>query len=331
MKRPSLIAAVMLGLAVGSGALANDGIAERGAGGLVFRHNDQIDMLSEDLYVSAQEIRVSYRFRNRTGADVRVIVGFPLPDHDLREDFYGDTAYPTDFRTTVDGRPIAMQVEYRAFWQNEDHTDLLTRLGVPIMYRDDQGLDPIVAALSALPDADRSRLLEIGLVEPFDDPEPGRRLSPIWTVRETWYREQVFPAGRDVLVEHRYRPGAGGTHSSALALPGFRDSEEGRAMIARYCIDPAFLAGVDRLARGTNGEYVGEQYVSYILTTGAGWRSPIGEFRLVVDKGRPGNIVSFCGEGVRRIGPTRFEIRRRNWRPTQDLHVLIIQPPPSGD
>ena len=37
-------------------------------------------------------------------------------------------------------------------------------------------------------------------------------------------------------------------------------------------------------------------------------RSPIGRFRLVVDKGAPGNLVSFCGEGVRKISPTRFEM-----------------------
>jgi hypothetical protein len=331
MTRLFLGVASMVSCSLAAAALANDGIAEREAGGLVFRTTDEIDMLSEDLYVSADEIRVRYLFRNRTPRDVRVTVAFPLPDHDLREDFYGDTAYPRDFRTSVDGRPIALQTEYRASWQGEDHTDLLERLGIPIMYRDEQGLDPIVAALSALPQAEQQRLLDIGLVEPFDDPRQGRSLSPIWTVKETWFREQVFPAGRDVVVEHRYRPGAGGTHSSALAIPEFRESESGRAMIDLYCVDSAFLGGLDRLARGTRGEYVGERYVSYILATGAGWRSPIGEFRLVVDKGRSDNIVSFCGEDVRRIGPAQFEMRRTNWRPTSDLHVLIISPPPRAE
>ena len=31
-------------------------------------------------------------------------------------------------------------------------------------------------------------------------------------------------------------------------------------------------------------------------------------------------------QGVRRIGPTQFEMRHRNWRPTRDLHVLILGP-----
>ena len=66
--------------------------------------------------------------------------------------------------------------------------------------------------------------------------------------------------------------------------------------------------------------------MSYILTTGAGWRSPIGEFRLVVEKQRPEDLVSFCGEDVSRISPTRFEMRRRNWRPDRNLDVLFLRP-----
>ena len=69
-----------------------------------------------------------------------------------------------------------------------------------------------------------------------------------------------------------------------------------------------------------------QRTVEYILTTGANWAKPIGDFRLVVDKGKPGNLVSFCGEGVRKISPTQFEMRKRNWRPTRDLEVLILEP-----
>src|SRR5687768_9453452 len=96
--------ATILALVFAASAWANDGIAEREAGGLVFKHSDEIDMLSEDLFVSADEIRVRYRFRNQSPREVRVTVGFPLPDTDLRDEFYGDVAYPTEFRTSIDGR-----------------------------------------------------------------------------------------------------------------------------------------------------------------------------------------------------------------------------------
>jgi hypothetical protein len=79
-------------------------------------------------------------------------------------------------------------------------------------------------------------------------------------------------------------------------------------------------------AGGEAGGLLPETTVGYILKTGANWRSPIRNFRLVVDKGSPDNIVSFCGTGIRKISPTQFEMQRTNWRPDRDLRVLILQP-----
>lgn len=324
MKRFILTTVAVLGLGAGAIVHANDGVAEMAAGGLVIRQTRDIDMLSEDLFVSADEIRVAYVFRNRSASPVRTIVAFPLPDRNLAEMGDGETAWPTDFQTEVDGRPVRMQVERRAFLRGAEHTALLRELNIPIA-----GENIYFAASEAierLPAAQQQRLERLGLVEGFDN--GGRRAyEPRWTVRELWHWEQVFPVGRNLNVRHRYRPGAGGTAGSALADPEYRRGENGRYQIDRYCIDNQFVAAVDRMrARNADGEgMMLETHLSYILTTGAGWRSPIGEFRLVVDKGRPENLVSFCGDGVRRISPTQFEIRRRNWRPTSDLHVLIVR------
>ena len=328
-----LLIAAMLLAATGA-ARANDSIAEAAAGGLVLRQSGDIDLVSEDLYVSAREIRVHYVFRNRADHDVRTIVAFPLPDRALGEDGESETAWPADFQTRVDGRPVEMRVERRAMLGDVDRTALLESLDVPI------GGDDIVAAVETavarLADDQRHRLESLGLIETYEEgtgSEVRRASIPRWTARETWHWEQVFPAGRDLVVEHRYTPGTGGTVLTALASAQYRQSEYGREQIARYCIDSAFLAAVERLARRAGSEMpsVDEQWLSYILVTGANWRSPIGTFRLVVDKGDPRNLVSFCGEGVRRIGPTQFEMLRTNWRPTQDLHVLILRPFPGAN
>jgi len=314
MSRTLLLIAI-LGLA--TAALANDSVAETAAGGLVLRQSRDIDMVSEDLYLSRLEVRVRYVFRNRSPRPVRTIVAFPMPDRNLAAEEEGDIAWPAEFRTRADGRAVTMRVERKAMLGGVDHSALLTRLGVPIAGRDrDPALD---RALAALARPARERLAALGLAE-------GGR--PLWTVRETWYWEQVFPAGRDLAVEHRYRPGLGGTVMTALGSRDVRDSDYGRQTIARYCIDEDFIATVERAARRSEGGMApyAEDWLSYVLTTGANWRSPIGDFRLVIDKGDPRNLVSFCGEGVRRISPTRFEIRRRNWRPTRDLHVLFLHP-----
>ena len=121
---------------------------------------------------------------------------------------------------------------------------------------------------------------------------------------------------------------ATGSVESAIAFKSMRGTSDFRQMAALYCIDDAFIAAVDRLSRKdeVQGPGMPDKWIDYILTTGANWRSPIGRFRLVVDKLNPRALISFCGEGVRRIGPTQFEIRRRNWRPARDLHILIATP-----
>ena len=323
--------AALAALLLGMPALANDSAAVSGAGGLVLTRNDQIDMVSEDLYVSAERVRVRYVFRNRAARPVRLTVAFPLPDFDLATFGEGDRGQLSGFSTRVDGRPVRMQVERRALAGGVDHSALLRSLGIPI----DTGADgydpgPVGAALNRLRPAEQRRLERLGLIEGFNDGGT-RRYDARWLVRETWHWDQLFPAGRDLVVEHGYVPGTGGTVSTGFGNPEILSEEYVREGIRRYCADAEFLAAAERMVRRPGVVNVSEQWISYILTTGGNWRSPIGDFRLVVDKGRPENLVSFCGEGVRRISPTRFEMRRRNWRPERDLDVLILVPAREGD
>jgi len=46
----------------------------------------------------------------------------------------------------------------------------------------------------------------------------------------------------------------------------------------------------------------------------------------VVDKGDLRNLVSFCGDGVRKISPTQFEMRKSDFTPEGNLYVLILEP-----
>jgi hypothetical protein len=314
----AIVPIILAALALAAPAAANDSTAEHAAGGLVLTRSADIDMVSEDLFISAGEVRVRYVFRNRSPREVRTIVAFPMPDRDLREEREMDVAFPSGFGTRVDGRRVAMKVERKAMLGGFDNTVLLARLGL--------APDSDSEALGRLKPADKTTLEKLGLAE-ADEYGAGRgrerHLAPIWTVKESWFWEQAFPPGRDLAIEHRYVPGTGGTVDASLGFPEFRAAPEGRAMIREYCVDSAFLAGLDRM-RGRSAA-TPEQRIGYILTTGGNWRSPIGDFRLTVDKGAPGNLVSFCGEGVRKISPTRFEMRKKNWRPDRDLRILIVQ------
>ena len=324
-------AGALLATVAAHAAFANDSSAEKAAGGLVLRQDRDIDMVSEDLFVSPALVRVRYVFRNRAAQPRRITVGFPMPDRDLSYEMESEVAYPGDFHTMVEGRPVRMSVERRAILNGVDRTAELVRLRVPISPAPGQRAENLARAIGRMPRATKERLASLGLLDADSLHADQPQVLPMWTVRETWHWDQVFPAGRDLRVEHRYAPGVGGTAGVPLANHDWRAGENGREYQREYCTDAAFLAAIDRMsqrAESRQGEYPQERRLGYILTTGGNWRSPIGDFRMVVDKGSPNAIISFCGDGVRRLSPTQFEVRHRNWRPDRDLAVLIVAPIP---
>lgn len=340
LARP-LAAVLVLGAVVtGSAALlasaqpaaANDSSAELAAGGLVFVRNEAIEMRSEDLFVSTRLVRVKYRFFNRTEEDVVSLVAFPMPDITIDSPEY-NVSFPTedpvrllDFTTEVNGAPVATQVEQRVTAHGLDRTALLTSMDLPLAPH----LRSTNMALDALPSDRWDELVRLGLAEvvEYDDTGTGmkRHLEARWTLHTTFYWEQRFPAGAETLVEHRYVPSVGLSVGSMIGQPGAASDPYTKPTIDKYCVDKSFLAAAERAAKKAvdNGGYLAEQRVGYILTTGANWAGPIGEFRLVVDKGSPDNLVSFCAEGVTKIGPTLFEVRKTDFVPTENLDVLIL-------
>jgi len=119
-------------------AQANDSTAELATGGLVFTRNRDVEMRAEDLFVSATEIKVRYRFFNSAAQDVTTLVAFPMPEIEGGALSDGDIAIPTDdpenilgFSTTVDGKRVTTHVEQRVRAQGIDRTDMLRGLGIP--------------------------------------------------------------------------------------------------------------------------------------------------------------------------------------------------------
>lgn len=89
----------------------------------------------------------------------------------------------------------------------------------------------------------------------------------------------------------------------------------------------AAVRKVDKAMRDAKGFGFTEGWLSYVLTTGANWNGPIGTLRVIVDKGDPANLVSFCAEGVSKTGPTTFEFTYTDFWPTQDLKILFALKP----
>ncbi|GGI24349.1 DUF4424 family protein [Bradyrhizobium guangdongense] len=302
-------------------ARANDSTAELATGGLIFTRSPDIEMRSEDLFISMTEIRVQYRFFNHSSRDVDTQVAFPMPDISFGMD--SDIAIPTNdpenilgFSTTVDGSPVAALVERKALLNGIDKTETLKTLNVPLAPRTGQKQDH-------LSQETWDRLIREGLIE--DTPRADGYMTPKWVLKTTYHWQQRFPAGQEVSVSHRYLPSVGGTvpmsASTFLDNPSILQIERSKGL-NRFCVDQDFL---NSMVRSPNLNWQ-QNYMEYILVTGANWSGPIREFRLVVDKGAPENLLSFCGHGVRKISPTQFEVRASNFVPSANISLLILKP-----
>jgi hypothetical protein len=331
MRNPILLAAVAL-VAMPLASLANDSSAELTNRGLVLTASPAVEMRSEDLYISASQVRVTYRFANTSPADVTMVVAFPMPDITIEgEDDM--LAVPTQdpvnivgFTTIVDGHAVHAEVEQKAVKNGVDRTAYLRALGVPLAPH----LEATNKILDALPQARKDEIIRLGLGQIMEyDSGNGweRHLYATWTLKTTFWWRQTFPAGREVVVQHRYTPSVGQTAGTSWGSDYWTKDPAYAAQRRRFCVDDAFLRAVKTTPHRADVEFAPytEQRIDYVLTTGANWKKPIGDFRLVVDKSDTDSLVSFCGDGVKKIAPTQFEVRHTNWTPTRELSVLILK------
>jgi hypothetical protein len=329
------LAALIAAVGLGTIAVANDSSAELATGGLVLTKNPAIEMRSEDLFISTKAVRVHYVFANTSAKDVTILVAFPLPDITIEgpdDNIVVPTDSPTNllgFVTTVDGRPVQAQVEQKALKNGADITAYLKRLGVPLAPH----LQSTNAVLDKLPKAAQDALVAKSLAIP-DDYDDGHgmehHLTATWTLKTTYYWQQTFPAGRTLDVEHNYTPSVGGTAGTMWGDPTFVGQALYTQGRAQYCIDGDFLAAATqakaKVTATSNNGYMTEQRIEYVLTTGANWKAPIGDFHMTIDKGATNNLVSFCGNGVAKISPTQFEVHYTNFTPTKDVAILLLVP-----
>ncbi|MER9073534.1 DUF4424 domain-containing protein [Mesorhizobium sp. M0904] len=318
-------------------ALANDSVAELGTGGLILSRSDAVAMESEDLYISPEKVTVDYVFRNNTDKDVNAIVAFPMPD--IEGDPEEIPAIPEaqsdnflGFEVTIDGVPAKPQLEQKVFALGIDIRADLKAQGVPFYPFGDAAK----AALAKLPQAVTDDWVNRGIIiEDTADDGSGMKTvyTPFWQLRSTYWWRSTFPANRAVHVSHRYKPSVGGTSSVSFFYDGQFQGQYA-AYKTRYCMDDAFENAVRKAAKDDPDGYPKyfENRIAYILTTGGNWASGnIGTFKLTVDKGDPRNLVSFCGENVRKIGPTTFEMKAQNFYPEHDINILLLEPSDGGN
>lgn len=327
-----VLAIIFLLLATALPARANDSFAETALGGVVLKETDAISLDKEDLFISEEEVRVNYEFTNTTDKDVEALVAFPLPDQsydEASESIVRDLRAEIGFQTVFDGKPLDYDIVQQAFVKDVDVTERIKALGLPLAQSGDG--DTFTPLVNKLDGATRKALADDGLLtEMTFDAGNGEETAyhAIWTLRTIITRKQVFPAGKTVKVSHRYKPLVGGSVGGALNAE-YRKEDWGKFQAVKYCIEDdwyrAFDAQREKRKSNENLSPYNEWWIGYVLKSGANWKGPIKDFRMVIDKGKPENLVSFCAEGVKKIAPTQFEVRKTNFEPKDDVNVLIVK------
>ena len=244
-----------------------------------------------------------------------------IPD-DQSDNFLG-------FEVSVDGQPVKPTLEQKAF-----------ALGIDVR-RPAQGQQRARQPVRCNRCSRRSKpcrrqtaqdWIDRGLlfIDSYDDGAGWKHVrTPLWSLKSTYWWNSTFPAGKEVKVSHRYKPSVGGT----AGLTFFYDNKFGRLLrgvqACAIASTARFEKAVLKAAKESKDGYplLMEQRLDYVLTTGGNWAlGTIGEFKLTIDKGDPNNLVSFCGENVKKTGPTTFEMTAKDYYPEQDLKILILHP-----
>lgn len=328
------VAALLTGMS--TFAHANDTMAELAAGGLTFVSADDVTMQSEDLYISPKEVRVDYVFHNGGDGDRTTVVAFPMPDIEGSGDFTSSVPNPDsdnfmNFSVAVDSQPVTPEVDRHVFAVDVDVTQELKDHGIPLLPFG----DATSKALAALPKDLIANWIERGIIISMDyDDGSGWKTDyvPVWKLKTTYWWRTTFPAGRDIRVAHRYTPSVGATAGLNFVGPDetapFTGEDFDREK-QRYCFDDDFTKAVAKHLDTAQAEnsYLQESWISYVLTTGANWGGTIGHFHLTVDKGDADTLVSFCGSGVKKTGPTTFELTADDFYPERNIDIALVGHP----
>lgn len=291
---------------------ANDSTGYVATGGVQYLKNKDIQMFSEDLFISKKMIKVDYQFKNLSNKDVTETVLFPLPivENFFESDFADTEKLLKSFKVQVNGKTIQPEMHVRTFiYKDEktaliDITDSFKQCGFtekdmlnPWSRQDDE-YETFEAKLRNCKNATLQKAL------PKD---PSEVIS--WSSQVIYSWKQTFKANAFTRVQHQYAPLVGGS----VALYPEEDTKA-------YCMDRNFKAGLKK-AKSQQAPY---QALGYILKTGANWAKPIQDFKLTIERDA-GELVSFCWAGkVKKISPTRFQMSEKNFVPQQDLDIIFV-------
>lgn len=331
---------------------ANDSAAAIGAGGIQFHKTEGVVMEKEDLIITPEHVSVVYIFKNVTEKDITVDLFFPLPtqseisaqqtwDKEVLDEMkaqnkqHNSDQIPFEnFSVKVDGQKVPFKTEIRALQNGKDITSLFQTHKLhfsPVLAACDY---PIAGEKEAKACGERmNRYKAFGLLSPEG--------KPLWQKQVSYHWTQTFPKGKEVKIEHSYRPARGSFFLERQANRPPMESLIAQLLsrgewIEQFCpwqdlnikenFVPWIIKKFQEKSKSSENPVMMFYEVDYILTTGANWDGPIRDFTLTVEYPKGGTVAScwpFDQTEIKDIGNNKIRFHQKDFKPEQDLKILF--------
>jgi len=318
LTRAVVVVFIALNLLLNETAHANDSAVDIAVGGLKLRKEHSVVIQKERLFISKNLVTVEYEFQNTTNTPVVSEVSFPIPSFHYIFD-KGPRDF-SDFTAWINGEPIDVKKEVRAFVKGREVTKDLHRAGIAIeTFGNFDPSDPMSSTFALNPES-RKKLVDIGALKNRDKKTP-LEYWPEWEVHIKYHWTQEFPAKTLVHIKHVYKPVAG---YSPVQIQKFKQEYKDTCVTnATFSEVKKRVADAMRLEPLGNN-YFGVVWVSYILTTANTWQTPIKDFELLV-QGENNDLPTFCWEGpIEKLDQNRLRAHKTDYVPKKDLKIYFL-------
>jgi hypothetical protein len=318
----------------GGVALAAESSTELPTGGIEFlKVSDPAALVldAEEVRLTPTKAAFSYSISNKGAAPLELVLGFRFPDLDFSDP---DAQYaipgsdPVNFLAAtvrINGAAAPLATTQRAVLDGKDVTDLLRQTKIVLV-----PVGQFQNQLADTPPELREKLVGQGLIVESGTSIDGKPLFfPSWTVKTSSTRKIVVPPAQSIRIELQYRPSVGVGPDTVLRKAlreqkGLEADVKGKR--ATFCIDEAFLNGLDKIAGAEEANINGLKEMRIHVKTRMFSPATIAatQYRLVVDKETTQRILSFCAGDLKKISDTSFEMRADNYAPSAEINILMI-------
>lgn len=298
--------------------------------GLSIAHGLELSFDEEKLFVSPHEIRADYVIRNETDKPITTDMFFVMPD--LQGPYQNvDAGSPSSdnflsYEVKLEGKAVTSRLQQHVYSHSIDMTDVVAAAKIPLNPLSEEAHKAVNALpAKAIDDWIARGLIVVDMSAGGDD---GKLVyAPAWTLKSGYIWRTTFLPGKPMHISEHFVPSIGAT----VALPFLEDGQpKGEAFESynkTYCLSKEVIAAAQKsIADDTGASAYYTNFLSYALSDNSNSVGTIKTFSLTVDSGDAANVISFCGDGVRKTGPTTYEMTATDYDSTKGLDILMLVP-----